>query len=125
MKHLKIIQNAFKNKIIKDILDLSKRININLKLFLSRINLLKNTFNYKQKGPYIYCVVKKNLKNSSISLFDKMNSFHIGIFECTKELLIHYGEKDKNEKYKPLTIESLSNSLLLEYKVINFFLFKK
>ena len=117
----KYIQNIFKTKIIGSILDFSKRININLKIFLSRINLLKNTINYKQKGPYIYCVVKMNLKSPSIYFFDKINSFHTGIYECTKELLIHYGEKDKNGKYKPLTIEFLNKDLLSEYKVIKFF----
>ena len=36
--------------------------NFNLKVFLSKIDLLKNTNNYKIKGPYIYCVVVRNLK---------------------------------------------------------------
>ena len=45
-------------------------LNINLKYFLSKIELLKNTSNYKNKGPYIYCAVKRrlNIKGSTILL---------------------------------------------------------
>ena len=69
--------------------------NFNLKVFLSKIDLLKNTNNYKIKGPYIYCAVVRNLKflnnannqiiremgaNAAESLFP-LNFYHAGIFE--------------------------------------------
>ena len=33
-------------------------LNLNLIYFLSKIELLKNSSNYKKKGPYIYCALQ-------------------------------------------------------------------
>ena len=113
--------------------------NFNLKVFLSKIDLLKNTNNYKIKGPYIYCAVVRNLKflnnannqiiremgaNAAESLFP-LNFYHAGIFECTKKLIIHYGEEDENNKKKPLSIESKNEEEIAEYQVYKYFYSKK
>ena len=99
--------------------------NINLKKFSSKIFSLKNAFNYKEKGPYIYCIVKKDLKSIDSSSQEIFNIYHAGIFECTNGLLIHYGEKDENGKEKPLTLEKLIDDDLLNYIVIKYFYSQK
>ena len=95
--------------------------NLNLKYFLSKIDLLKNTSNYKNKGPYIYCAVKRRLNMKGSTFFLLFNCYHSGIFECTKELLIHYGEPDENERKKPLVIEKKTDENLEQYQVIKYF----
>ncbi len=59
---------------------------MNLRYFISRIDTLKKTSNYKKKGPYIYCAVKRLLNlNPYLSLFlDLINLYHAGIFEWLK-----------------------------------------
>ena len=39
-----------------------KLTDINIKQFLSKIHSLKTTVNYKHKGPYIYCAVKRDIR---------------------------------------------------------------
>ena len=80
-------------------------LNLNLIYFLSKIELLKNSSNYKKKGPYIYCAVTRPLAFKGSSFFYAFDLYHAGIFECTKELLIHYGEVDENDRKKPLLME--------------------
>jgi hypothetical protein len=53
------------------------------------------------------------------------NLYHVGIFECTQELLIHYGEEDENKKKKPLTLEKKSDDELKKYYVIKYFYSKQ
>ena len=102
--------------------------NLNLKYFLSKIDLLKNTSNYKNKGPYIYCAVKRRLNMKGSTFFLPFNLYHSGIFECTKELLIHYGEPDENDrkkKNKPLVIEKKTDENLEQYQVKKYFYSKE
>ena len=103
--------------------------NFNLKIFLSKINLLKNTNNYKIKGPYIYCAVvrKMNLldKGKLSSALYSLNLYHAGIFECTKKLIIHYGEVDENNKLKPLSVELKNEKEIGEYQVYKYFYSKE
>ena len=108
--------------------------NFNLKIFLSKINLLKDTDNYKIKGPYIYCAVvrkinidnnetnqklKKIEENFSEFLYS-LHLYHAGIFECTKKLIIHYGEEENGIK-KPLSLESKNENEISEYWVYKYF----
>ena len=121
MKSQKLLRRKRRNenngeKISKEILT-----DISIKQFLSKIDLLKNTSNFKEKGPYIYCAVKRDLKTLFGGILDSYYCYHAGIFECTKELLIHYGEQDEKGKKKPLTMESLKERQLKDYKVIKFF----
>ena len=100
---------------------------MNLRYFISRIDTLKKTSNYKKKGPYIYCAVKRllNLNPYLSSFLDLINWYHAGIFECTKELLIHYGEVNEKGNKKPLTIEKKSDDELQKYQVIKYFYSKE
>ena len=96
--------------------------NKNLKEFLSSINQIQNSSNYKLKGPFIYCAVRKKLQifpNSSILYL--INCYHTGIYECSKNTLIHYGEEDGKSNKKPLVSEFLNEDLLEEYQVIKYF----
>ena len=103
-----------------------KLIGINIKQFLSKIDLIKNTVDYKKKGPYIFCAVTRDINPPAwlrdISpLLNKLNNYHAGIFEATKKLLIHYGEPDENDIKKPLGIESINDDAYLEYSVVKYF----
>ena len=100
---------------------------MNLRNFLSRIDKLKNTPNYKKKGPYIYCVVKRelNFNPNFSSILYAFNLYHTGIFECTKELLIHYGEEDEKGNKKPLLMEKKNDYDLKQYEVIKYFYSKE
>ena len=101
-------------------------LDIDLKEFLSIINILKNMPDYAQKGPYIYCVVKRNLNIKNISSFlNLFDQYHVGLFECTKEELIHYGEKDNNGNRKPLIIDKLTDEAFEKYTVIKYFYSKE
>ena len=66
------------------------------------MDILKKTSNYKKKGPYIYVAVRRVLAVSPIISYPMLlfNCYHAAIFECTQELLIHYGEEDENKKKK-------------------------
>ena len=103
--------------------------NFNLKKFLSKINLLKNTNNYKIKGPYIYCAVVRKMnmldKGKISSALYSLNLYHAGIFECTKKLIIYYGEGDGNNKLKPLSLELKNEKEIEEYQVYKYFYSKE
>ena len=130
-------------RIKKGIADFSKALinldNINLNIFLSKVNLLKNTDNYKSRGPYIYCAVTrklnwgndetiqeiKEIKENYCKNFYYLHLYHAGIFECTKKLIIHYGEEDENGAKKPLSLESKNENELSEYEVVKYFYSKE
>ena len=113
--------------------------NFNLKVFLTKINSLKNTDNYKLKGPYIYCAVvrkinssnnetnriRKKIKEKASESLYSLYLYHAGIFECTKKLIIHYGENDENENKKPLSLESKNDNEISEYQVYKYFYSKE
>ena len=97
-----------------------------IKQFLSKIHSLKTTVNYKQKGPYIYCAVKRDIRVPEIisdfsSFLNNLNLYHAGVFEATKKILIHYGEEDENEIKKPLGLEPLNENDYTDYSVIKYF----
>ena len=98
---------------------------INIKQFLHKTNSLKTTVNYKQKGPFIYCAVKRELRLDYFKdlspLLYKLDLYHVGVFEATKKILIHYGEEDKNKIKKPLGLEPLNENDYTDYSVIKYF----
>ena len=103
-----------------------KLTDINIKQFLSKIHSLKTTVNYKHKGPYIYCAVKRDIRVPEIisdfsSFLNYLNLYHAGVFEATKKILIHYGEEDENEIKKPLGLEPLNENDYTDYSVIKYF----
>ena len=73
-------------------------LDITLKEF---IDFLKQTPDYKQKGPFIYCVVQRDVNSFFSFILSASDLYHTGIFECTKKVLIHYGEEDINGNKKP------------------------
>ena len=96
--------------------------NINLKEFLSNINQIQNTFNYKLKGPFIYCAVQKKFQpHPNTSFLNLINCYHTGIYECSKNILIHYAEEDEKGNKKPLVDDFLNEGLLEKYEVIKYF----
>ena len=104
--------------------------NMNLDYFISILSTLKNLPNYKNKGPYIYCAVTRflNLDHDLAELGEflaTINCVHAGIFECTKKILIHYGEEDENGNKKPLGMETKEDSELNKYQVRRIFFSEK
>ena len=69
-------------------------------------------------------IIREMGANAAESLFP-LNFYHAGIFECTKKLIIHYGEGDENNKKKPLSIESKNEEEIAEYQVYKYFYSKK
>lgn len=103
-----------------------KLTDINIKQFLHKTHLLKTTANYKQKGPFIYCAVKRELRvpdslKDFSSLFYKLALYHVGVFEATKKILIHYGEEDENGIKKPLGLVPLNENDYTDYAIIKYF----
>ena len=100
---------------------------VSLNEFLLKIEQLKASDNYKSKGPFIYCAIKRKLNCYdwlSRNLY-KINCYHAAIFECTKKLIIHYGEEDENGNKKPLSLESKNENDLSDYYVIKYFYSKE
>ena len=117
----KVIPNR-KKKSDTNISEKEIDLDISLKEFLSKIDCLKKTLDYKKKGPFIYCVVKRDINIIFLSFFLRASDkYHVGIFECTKEVLMHYGEVDNNDNRKPLIIESLTDESIKKYKAIKYF----
>ena len=102
-------------------------LNMNLNYFISKLKILKNSPNYKNKGPYIYCAVSRflNLDRDLAELLYVYDCYHAGIFECTKKILIHYGEEDENGNKKPLLMEKKEDDELNKYQVRKFFFSKE
>ena len=124
-----LIYKYFVIKTKKGIVELSKTlinsVHIDLNKFLSKIDILKNTDNYKSIGPYIYYAIKRELKCIVSEFLYENDAYHAGIFECTKKLIIHYGEEDENKNKKPLNIESLNKKHFKKYEVIKYFYSKE
>ena len=68
--------------------------------------------------------LKEMEENFSEALYS-LKLYHSGIFECTKKLIIHYGEEDENGTKKPLSLESKNENEISEYKVYKYFYSKE
>ena len=64
-------------------------------------------------------------KEKISSALYSLNLYHAGIFECTKKLIIHYGEGDGNNKLKPLSLELKNEKEIEEYQVYKYFYSKE
>ena len=82
---------------------------------MRKLNIGNNEKNKKLKE------IEENFSEALYSL----KLYHSGIFECTKKLIIHYGEEDENGTKKPLSLESKNENEISEYKVYKYFYSKE